>query len=190
MSKGGVLKKPELLRALKGPRLMLNTVEDGRLWASNSYWAVDTTDKGVFTDLFGDYNLTPEPMVCDVGPTIRRTVTPPPDIQKLIPSEPGTLIAPWAVDGCRMFSAADSTTEKSPSQLWRHADGRLLSVSDSYVTFVERFTGPDEFTSADGKEGILTGWRDGVPVALLMPIRSLFSGIKAPELKRPRVRAA
>lgn len=158
---------PALFRYLKRDgRLMLSEF-DGDLWATNSYWCVRAGKE--FATLLADYNLPFESMVCDVGLTVKRRVdAKAPDLTSIL-----SLTATSPLQRATICGQAFSFD--GGSGIWQAPSGVRVMLSLDKVAFVESLLPSVEWAAqSDALKAVVASHEDR-NVALLMPIRNMFS---------------
>ena len=146
---------------------------DGALWATDKLWMVKVlpAQEKLLNALLADYNLPLEPMVCEVGRTLRRIEAKPPElapILKGIPKKAPALIR-HSVGGFPIFIRTDGTRWAG---VWT-ADDHAVTLDAEKVTFVEDLAGPGEWFSGGNSLSPCSLRQGRDVVALLMPIRGL-----------------
>ena len=114
-----------LKRNGRSSRLLLNHV-DGELWWSDGFLLLPADVAMV--ELLDDFNLTAEPMVCEIGRTVKKVGGEAPDFQGLVALATVTLkkmvaIAPVMLNGSTLL-IDDGTYTK---ELWSADGGRTVT---------------------------------------------------------------
>ena len=165
--------KTELYRYLKkhGSRLLLNEV-DGRMWWSNAY-VIAPVDVAM-TELLALYNLTPEPMNCDVDSTIVRNDTDPVNMASLLAkfqaknSKTYATVKPLQVGETTLLTSTATTAGTGLCELWStdgatvthrfladHLKVVLSAGGDHMVSIADKPKGPTARFGEDGLAGLL-----------------------------------
>lgn len=162
-------------------RLFISADKSGALWVTDSYLLVRVPDeKHPVALLLAEFNLPLEPMVCDVGRTVRRRAdTPPPDITKLLPPKGWDVkVTPLLVDGVEVFTFSE---KGQPAVLMERVDGKRVTLSERKRRLVVDLTSPDgEWAMQTGRDlRSPVAYRvDGATAGLLMPITNLLTQVQ------------
>ena len=162
-----------------GRRLFISEVGD-ELWWSDSFIMLKV-DEGV-TTLLADYNLEPEPMVCEIGRTIVRTDNKPAGMAELLarstPKRGMVDVAPLEFGGRTLTVDTGSAVE----ELWS-TDGTTVThrLNTDLVARVQA-AGGDRFRTVppdtpDGLPKPLVRYNGRDPIGLLMPIRGVVGSL-------------
>jgi hypothetical protein len=167
-----------LLKHLRNGRLLIGE-HNKLLWASNSYWLFRLpTEKHPLFDLLADYNLSTEPMACEVGRTIKRTKLGGPDFGPIIDSAGRK--AKHEMTRHKMGAGEvfiSGTGLREPVEVWQ-ANGTFLTFNSQFRRFCEDMAQSSNWRS-DGvntSPAVLLDNEDE-PVAALMPVRSLIDTV-------------
>ena len=147
---------------------------DGALWVTDSYLLFRLTDGNPVAGLLDFWNLPVEPGVYYVESNIRRAVAQtPPNVEPLLRSKDATPVARHLTCGAPTFVC--SSDGKHLSAVFEHSGtGDLIAVSQRKLDVVEALAPEGEWHGAGGLKPMVRK-SDSKPVALLMPIRSVFT---------------
>lgn len=169
-----MITKQRLLSYFKGGRLMVAEHEGG-LYVTDSYLIFGfDSKKSVMAELLADYNLKAEPMVCEVGPTIRlREGQTPPDMAKFLTPptkkthKPAT---PQTIGGFSVLLRHQSCL----GEVWETAGGLRLMIDQAKRQVIDDLVPRGKWMAeSDIKPMVKVDDADKV-LALVMPVRTLF----------------
>ena len=145
---------------------------DGGLWWTEGFVMAPVDD--VVTELLARYNLTPEPMKCTAGATLRHTdLPPPPNMAKVVAdatAKPRGMVEvrPLLLGGAEVQTLAGDHA----AQLWT-ADGKTVAcaVNPKLLALVSR-PGHTLWMRRGAPMSPLVVRRDGALAGLVMGVRS------------------
>lgn len=167
----------DLFRRLRDNPTFHIAAHNDRLWATNSFWLVEITPVSPLRLLLSEYNLPVEPMVCEVGRTLRRSPgVAPPVISGLFSAPTVTPIVPFTIGRVPMIQ---EDTDGTLCEVWqRDSDKRFVVLNKTYRSFVDLMVPGDSWGMGDPPHSVVRRLdEDGVTTALLMPIRTLLSDV-------------
>lgn len=171
------LRPAPLLRYFRGKGHLMLAEHDGSLWVTEKYMAARLEGSALdrMADLLALYNLTVEPMVCEVGSTIIRNDATPPDVGKVIPA-PAHQAKRFLIGTSPVL--VDSPMDGGGLQLWE-ANGRRVCLQPSIMSMVDRLAIEGEWFVSAKEHAPLVKIHNDRPVAAVMPVRHM--GVPADE---------
>jgi len=148
---------------------------DGKMWWTDSYLLLPAGD--AMTDLLARYNLTPEPMLCEVGRTIVRVDTNHPVnlaglVVKYAPKRGMVDVAPLEFGG-RPLVQIEATTG-TQQVLWSTDGVKVTHRVDAKKVAVVEAAGGDRWrVAAKVPNAAMVRFDGKAPVGFLMPMRGV-----------------
>lgn len=183
------MKTTALFREIKLNRARLILLEhQDSMWATNSYWMVRLPEAdNPFAKLLAEYNLPWEPMVCEIGRTIKRTNGKQPHadvvggfVPNSVTTETHTPVRRHLLAGADVF-VSSTTGPTDTAEVWERDDSLLVVVNRRFRALMDDLTRGEWHHKKDAPFSPLVKVDDGTVKALLMPIRHVIEdGAVAP----------
>jgi hypothetical protein len=165
--------KTKLLSYFRPGRLIVGEHE-GKLYVSDSYLMFGfDAKKSLLADLLADYNLKPEPMVCEVGSTIRLCEgQPPPNLGMYLvpPDKTYQLATSQTIGGFPVLLQHTAGL----SEVWETKKGLRLSVAQEKRGLIDELVPRGKWMARDDVKPMVKVGDDNQVLAVVMPVRTMF----------------